>query len=233
MAHHRLVNVAALCVLVFLIAALLHRPTDGGIELYQNHAKENHKSSILPDDNRRASTPFHDHDTLPQTNPGSILRPRVDPVKNSKEFTTAVESGTSLLCMMRMTKEEAAAWALASPKWADRHPVASRFNDPDDLKLWGWVDEDDMKLGPNSAAFLSTRIKSELYPFMNQLGLKPEETSEWLQAAHHHEKDYYIDGVFRPVRITSLLPLNHLLTRLKLTLMFDSASLYLDRSTVV
>ncbi|KAE9971729.1 hypothetical protein BLS_004333 [Venturia inaequalis] len=188
MAHRRFVNTAVLCVLAFFIAFILHRPTDGGRVLYQNSSETIHKSTVLPADNRRVSTPFNGHDTLPHVNPGNDLRPRVDTPKKSEAFTTAVQSGNSLLCMMRMNKEEAAAWALASPKWATRYPVAGSFTDPSDLENWGWdpsLDGDPYEEGS---------IKTELIGYMDQLGLNPQVWSEWLLVAHVHASEYEVNG---------------------------------------
>lgn len=137
MTRHRHVNTALLPFLVFFIAFVLHRPFDGGGTLYQNPSDKPHASTIILADEIGLSIPFNDHEIIPQLHAGHNLHRRVDTTEPSEAFNKAIVSGNSLMCIMKMTQEAAAAWALKSPNWATKHPVLSHFNNPSDLHVWG------------------------------------------------------------------------------------------------
>lgn len=83
---------------------------------------------------------------------------------------------------------------------ADRDPLLSQFNNPSDQKPWAWVaDTDDGK------PIKADSIKPEFNDFMNQLALKPQVLTEWVQRAQSHENDFKVGNVEGEVSLTDPL----------------------------
>lgn len=91
--------------------------------------------------------------------------------------------------MMKMTKDEAAKWASNSPKWKDKSPVISVFNDPQALKEWGWT-----PIMMNGTDLGSGDIKSELVDFITKLDLYPTTSTAWANHRWGHTKDWNMNG---------------------------------------
>lgn len=121
MARHRYIKTSVLCFLVFAIALIFRRSFDAGDRLYQNLSSKTYRCTIIPVDETRVSIPFNGHDQIPQVNAG--MHSRVDTTADSAKFTKAVDSGNALLCMMKMTKEAAAAWAVLSALLDANHMI--------------------------------------------------------------------------------------------------------------
>ncbi|KAE9977579.1 hypothetical protein BLS_001288 [Venturia inaequalis] len=180
MAGRRYLNTAVLCCCILLVSLILHYATRRGIPP-ENLSRKLQKSanlSIAIDSEVvvASNTPIH--------NAFDDLEPRA---AASGAWKAAVLSGGDLLCMMKMTKDQATRWVSTSAKWSSRDPVTSRFNDPQALREWGWV--------PVYDGALSDGIKPELHEFMNRLDLYPTTSTAWVRHKCDHTKDWNVNGV--------------------------------------
>lgn len=185
MAGRRYLNTAILCFIVLLVSFVLHRPlySTNRRVLLRHSSNETRKSAKSPNAvGSRVAIPSID----PIHNTFNNLKPRAGP---SEAWNTAVSSGSDLLCLMKMTKDEAAEWASKSTKWSPRDPVTSRFNDPKAFDDWGWVTQYDEGDGSGYG------IKPELVNFMNKLGLYPKTRTAWASHGCDHAKDWTMNGV--------------------------------------
>ncbi|QDS77873.1 hypothetical protein FKW77_000305 [Venturia effusa] len=182
----RYINTAALCAIVLLVSHLLRRPiySERRDVLPQNLSEKSiqsqNQSSFVYLEKAVPSI-----DDRPIDDSLNDLRPRAD---FAAAWNTAVASGGDLLCMMKMTKDEAEKWALNSPKWSTRFPVLSRFNDPQALKDWGW---DARSNGADSGG---AEIKEALKDFMETLHLDPRTSSAWASHNWAHDNEWEMNG---------------------------------------